>query len=101
MPWKMVKRGHPWEGGPDRFVREFFPLSPYEKNLGLKESNQLSTEESSRWHRLELEESLAESASQAAEDRREERGEITREELQQDQKEARRRLGALEGGYFT
>ncbi|MBA7612926.1 hypothetical protein ES703_20167 [subsurface metagenome] len=101
MPYKMVKKGYPWQGGQDRFIKEFFPLSPYQIASGLKESGQLSELESQRLHHLEDEESLAETASQAAEDRKEERGEITAEELQQHQKEARRRLGSLEGGYFT
>ncbi|MBA7530050.1 hypothetical protein ES705_22253 [subsurface metagenome] len=101
MPYKMVKKGHPWEGGKERFSREFFPLSPYQLASGLKESGQLSDLEARRWHRLELEESLAESASQAAEDRKEEIGEITAEQLRQHQKEARERLGSLEAGFFT
>jgi hypothetical protein len=101
MPYKMVKKGYPWQGGQEKFVKEFFPLSPYEKNLGLSESGQLSAQEAERFRNLELEENLATSASQAAEDRREERGEITAEELHQHQQEARRRLGNLEGGYFT
>ncbi len=101
MPYKMVKKGYPWQGGQERFVQEFFPLSPYETNLGLSESGKLSDLEARRLHDLELEEELATFASQAAEDRREERGEITREELQQHQNETRKRLGNLEGGYFT
>ncbi|MBA7484937.1 hypothetical protein ES703_100985 [subsurface metagenome] len=100
MPYH-VRQKHFWEGGPDKFVKEFFPLSPYEKNLGLSESGQLSGVEAERLRNLEREESLAETASQAAEDRREEIGEITREELQQHQNETRKRLGNLEGGYFT
>jgi len=100
MPYH-VRQKHFWEGGPDRFVKEFFPLSAYEKNLGLSESGRLSRLESQRLHDLELEEELATFASQGAEDRREEIGGITAEELRQDQQEARRRLGSLEGGYFT
>lgn len=102
MPYKMVKRGHPWEGGPDRFVREFFPLSPYQVNLGERESGQLSELEAKRLHNLELEEELAESASAGADQRAEEaRGEITAEELAEDRREKRRILGNLEAGYFT
>ncbi|MBA7496776.1 hypothetical protein ES702_07385 [subsurface metagenome] len=101
MPYRMVKRGYPWQGGQERFVKEFFPLSPYQFATGLKESGQLSAQEAERFRNLEFEENLAESASQAAEDRREEIGGITAEELRQHQQEARRRLGNLEGGYFT
>ncbi|GAI61648.1 unnamed protein product [marine sediment metagenome] len=105
MPYRIVKKGYPWQGGPDRFIKEFFPLSPYQVNLGERESGQLSELEAKRLHNLELEEDLSDSATAGAETRwkmrHPERGEVTREELQQDQKEARRRLGALEGGYFT
>ncbi|MQY58205.1 MAG: hypothetical protein GH144_01160, partial [Clostridia bacterium] len=68
MPYKMVKKGYPWQGGQERFQKEFFPLSAYETNLGLSESGQLSAQEAERFRNLELEESLAETASQAAED---------------------------------
>ncbi|MQY58494.1 MAG: hypothetical protein GH144_02625 [Clostridia bacterium] len=95
MPYH-VRQKHFWEGGPDKFVKEFFPLSPYEKNLGLSESGELSDLESQRLHDLELEESLAETASQAATDRQEERGEITADELREYRKEVWQRGGDLQ-----
>ncbi|MBA7500366.1 MAG: hypothetical protein GH144_01285 [Clostridia bacterium] len=95
MPYKMVKKGYPWQGGQERFIKEFFPLSPYQIASGLKESGQLSQLESQRLHNLELEESLAETASQAAEDRKEEKGEITLEELRQYRKEVWGRGGCF------
>ncbi|MBA7706518.1 hypothetical protein ES703_115372 [subsurface metagenome] len=101
MPYRIVRRNFWQPGGNDQFRKEFFPLSPYQIASGLKESGQLSQLEAQRLHNLELEEELATFASQGAEDRKEERGEITAEELQQHQREARRRLGNLEGGYFT
>jgi len=105
VPYRMVKKGYPWQGGPDRFIKEFFPLSPYQANLGETESGQLSDVEAKRLHNLELEEDLADSATAGAETRwkmrHPERGEVTAQELQQHQREARERLGSLEGGYFT
>ncbi len=38
MPYKMIKKGYPWQGGQERFIKEFFPLSPYQVNLGETES---------------------------------------------------------------
>ncbi len=96
MPYKMIKKGYPWHGGQERFIKEFFPLSPYQVNLGETESGQLSQLESQRLHNLELEESLAETASQAAEDRKEERGEITAEELRAYRRETWQRGGDLQ-----
>lgn len=96
MPYRMMKKGYPWQGGQDRFVKEFFPLSPYQISSGLRESGQLSSVEVERFHRLEDEEDLAQAASQGVEDRKEERGEITAEELRQYRKEVWERGGYLD-----
>jgi len=96
-----VRQKHFWQGVPDGFVKEYQELLPCEKAAGMRESGQLSTQESQRLHDLELEENLATSATQGVDSRAEEaRGEITAEELQEHQKQARERLGNLEGGYF-
>jgi len=101
MPYRMVKKGYPWQGGQEKFQKEFFPLSSLQKSLGLTESGQVSDLEAKRFQGLEFEEELAQSATAGVDTRSEEaRGEITREELDQHEKESRRRLGDLEGGYF-
>ncbi|MBA7643228.1 hypothetical protein ES703_50947 [subsurface metagenome] len=101
MPYRIVRRNFWQPGGNDQFRKEFFPLSPYQLATGLKESGQLSAQESQRLHNLELEENLAQAATQGVDSRAEEaRGEITAEELQEHQRQARERLGSLEGGYF-
>lgn len=97
MPFKIIQKGLPWQGGVGTgFQKQFCPLSPY-----VKERDQLPREQSDYLHRLEDEENLAEAATRGVDGRSEPaRGEITREELEQHQKESRRRLGDLEGGYF-
>lgn len=97
MPYKIVKKGYPWQGGQDRFVREFFPLAPYEKSLGLTESEKLSDLETKRLSNLEHEEDLAQSASLASSDRAEPReGILTIENLKKYRRECWERGGYLD-----
>ena len=95
MPYR-IRHIYPWQGR-DRDVIEFEELTPLQRHLGMKESF-----ESPDIETLRREEDLAEAGKIAAEQRAEP-GEpiIDRVELDQHQREARTRLGTLEGGFFT